>query len=97
MIQFQIITIEIADTDSLTYEIKTRDIYEDMMNDKHLFDRSDYPPAHRLYSIQNKQVPGKMKDESFGIPPSEFVCLRSKIYLFEIRKRTPKGVKRCVI
>ena len=44
-----------TDTDSLTYEIKTRDIYEDMMNDKHLFDASDNPPDHPLYSIQKKK------------------------------------------
>ena len=65
-----------TDTDSLTYSIQTNDIYEDMLQDMHLFDTSDYPPTHPLFSIQNKKVLGKMKDESFGIPPSEFIGLR---------------------
>ena len=33
-----------TDTDSLTYEIKTEDVYRDFYtNDKHLFDNSEYP------------------------------------------------------
>ena len=32
-----------TDTDSLTYEIKTTDIYEDLSNHTDLFDTSDYP------------------------------------------------------
>ena len=32
-----------TDTDSLVYEIKTEDVYEDFYRDKNLFDFSDYP------------------------------------------------------
>ena len=32
-----------TDTDSLTYEIKTNDAYEDFYEDKYLFDFSNYP------------------------------------------------------
>ena len=32
-----------TDTDSLTYEIKTDDVYKDFWNDKDIFDNSDYP------------------------------------------------------
>ena len=32
-----------TDTDSLVYEIKTEDVYEDFYQDKNLFDFSDYP------------------------------------------------------
>ena len=32
-----------TDTDSLVYEIKTEDVYEDFHEDKNLFDFSDYP------------------------------------------------------
>ena len=32
-----------TDTDSLCYSIQTDDIYSDMLEDKHLFDTSDYP------------------------------------------------------
>ena len=34
-----------ADTDSLVYEIKTEDVYEDFYKDKNLLDFSDYPRA----------------------------------------------------
>ncbi|CAG2208220.1 unnamed protein product [Mytilus edulis] len=49
-----------TDTDSLCYNINTDDIYQDMMEDKHLFDTSEYNPEHRLYSTLNK---GVRKDE----------------------------------
>ena len=32
-----------TDTDSLNYEIKSEDVYEDLYKDKHLFDLSNYP------------------------------------------------------
>ena len=32
-----------TDTDSLTYEIETEDVYQDFWNDKNKFDNSDYP------------------------------------------------------
>lgn len=70
-----------TDTDSLILEIKTNDIYKDMENRlDELYDTSDYPKDHFLYSQENKKVVGKMKDECFGKPISETVCLRSKMY-----------------
>ena len=35
----------VTDTDSLTYEIKTEDVYKDFWNDKQMFDNSDYPES----------------------------------------------------
>ena len=32
-----------TDTDNLFYEIKTENVYEDLLKDKELFDNSDYP------------------------------------------------------
>ena len=32
------------------------------------FDFSNYPTTHRLYSIENKAVLGKFKDETAGEP-----------------------------
>ena len=37
------IKLMFTDTDSLFYEIKTDDVYEDLLKDKELFDNSDYP------------------------------------------------------
>ncbi|XP_041351368.1 uncharacterized protein LOC121370296 [Gigantopelta aegis] len=93
-----------TDTDSLCYYIQTDDIYQDMLQDSNLFDTSEYPTDHVLYSTVNKKVLGKMKDETHGIPIQEFVGLKSKMYslIFEekgelVEKKTAKGIKKSVI
>ena len=89
-----------TDTDSLCYEIETDDIYEDMQADSHLYDFSDYPITHPLHSNTNKKVLGKMKDETVGMPPEEFVGLKSKMYSLlceEHDKKTAKGVKKSTL
>ena len=67
-----------TDTDSLVYEIKTEDVYEDFCKDKNLFDFSDYPLNSKFFDPVNKKVIGKMKDEFKGKIFSEFVGLKSK-------------------
>ena len=64
-----------TDTDSLTYEIKTEDAYQNFWNDKDKFDNSDYPENSPYYDASNKKVIGKFKDEAAGIPIVEFVGL----------------------
>ena len=89
-----------TDTDSLLYSIQTEDIYADMLQQRHLYDTSDYPKEHSLYSDVNKKVLGKMKDESAGQPISEFVGLRPKMYSFRVgqsEKKTAKGIKKAVV
>lgn len=71
-----------TDTDSLTYEIETEDIYKDLWNDRDKFDNSDYPESSPFYDKTNKKIPGKFKDEALGIPIAEFVGLRSKMYSY---------------
>ncbi|CAG2208280.1 unnamed protein product [Mytilus edulis] len=97
-------TLLFTDTDSLCYNINTNDIYQDMMEDNHLFDTSEYDPNHPLHSTLNKKVLGKMKDETHGIPIQEFVGLKSKMYslIYEenkqlCEKKTAKGIKKSVI
>ena len=92
-----------TDTDSLCYEIKTDDIYQDMLQDINLFDTSEYGQSHPLYNLANKKVLGKMKDETHGIPIQEFVGLRPKMYsiLYTendklVEKKTAKGIKKSV-
>ena len=72
-----------TDTDSLTYEIKTDDIYKDMEKDKNLYDFSEYPENHPLYGICNKKVIGKFKDETGDKIIKRFVGVRSKVYAIE--------------
>ena len=89
-----------TDTDSLMYDIKCENIYQDMQQDGHMFDFSDYPRVHLLFNNNNKKVLGKMKDETAGVPITEFVGLRSKMYSLRIgstEKKTAKGIKKSVI
>ena len=90
-----------TDTDSLTYEIKTEDIYQDFWNDKEKFDNSDYPESSPYFYNKNKKVLGKFKDETQGIPIIEFVGLRSKMYSYikdnDQVGKTAKGIKKNVI
>ena len=53
-----------TDTDSLMYEIKAKDVYED--KDKEMFDFSNYSVLSK-YNDSNKLVSGKMKDETGGV------------------------------
>ena len=69
-----------TDTDSLTYEIESNDVYEDLWKEKHLFDNSDYPKESKYHYIENKKFIGKFKDEARGKPISELVGLKSKMY-----------------
>ena len=41
-------------TDSLVYEIKTEDVYEDFYGDKNLFDFSEYPLDSNFFDPVNK-------------------------------------------
>ena len=68
-----------TDTDSLVYEIKAEDVYEDFYEDKNMFDFSDYPLSSKFFDPVNKKVIGKMKDEFKGRIISEFVRLKSKM------------------
>ena len=90
-----------TDTDSLTYEIKTVDAYKDFWTDKDMFDNSDYPENSPYYCNTNKKIIGKFKDEACGIPITEFVGLKSKMYSYvkdnEKGGKTAKGIKKNVI
>ena len=48
------------DTDSLTCEIKSKDVYVEFFKYKHLFDFSEYQSI--FFDPTNKRVIGKMKD-----------------------------------
>ena len=69
-----------TDTDSLVYEIKTEDVYEDFYLDKDLFDVSDYSLNSNFFDPVNKKIIAKIKDESKGKIISEFAGLKSKMY-----------------
>ena len=93
-----------TDTDSLMYEIKTKDFYKDIsLSIKTKFDTSDYPPDHPsgILTGVNKKVIGMFKDEVAGKQITHFVGLRPKLYSFKIEDEMEvkkcKGIKKNVI
>ena len=80
-----------TDTDSLVYSIQTEDLYQDMWNDKHLYDLSDYPTDSNFYEDTNKKVVGKMKDEVPSGIVAEVVALKPKVYSIKIMKLDSNG------
>ena len=69
-----------TDTDKLTYEIKSENIYEDFFKWKDLFDFSNDSKDSKFFNDANKNVIGKMKDEYGGVIIDEFFGLKSKMY-----------------
>ena len=53
------VTLLYADTDSFILKIFTDDVYEDMKNNNHLFDFSEYPKDHhKCYNVKDKKKIG---------------------------------------
>ena len=69
-----------TDTDSLVYEIKDSNVYDQCFKGKNLFDLSGYPNDSVYYDSSNKKVLGKMKDELNGSKIVEFIGLKSKMH-----------------
>jgi hypothetical protein len=95
-------TLLFTDTDSLCYSVKTDDMYKDMEEDKHLFDKSGYDgKGFRSCDKTNAKVIGKFKDETDGVPIVEFCGLRSKMYSILLEndkeKKTGKGIKKSAL
>ena len=90
-----------TDTDSLTYEIETNDVYQDFWNDKNKFDNSDYSENSPFYDKTNKKIIGRFKDETAGLVIKEFIGLRCKMYSYikdnNQNSKTAKGIKKIVI
>ena len=92
------------DTDSLVYDIKTEDFYEDIANDVDArfetsgYSKTDFRP---LPIGLNKKVIGIMKDELGGKIMTEFVALRPTLYSYKVldgsEEKKCKGIKKCVV
>ena len=65
-----------TDTDSLTYKIKLKDVYEEVLKWKDLLDFSNYSKDSKFFIETNKKVIGKMKDDFGGVIIIEFVGLK---------------------
>ena len=69
-----------TDTDSLTYDIKSENVYKDFFKWKDLFDFTNYPKDSTFFDEANKKVIGKMKDEFSRVIVIKFVGLKSKMH-----------------
>ena len=79
-----------TDTDSLAYEIKAEDFYQDISNDvEEKFDTSNSAKNHPsgIKTGCNKKVIGMMKDECGGEQILEFVGLRAKMYSYKVNEK----------
>ena len=88
------------DTDSLMYEIKTEDVYEDFSNDKEMFDFSNHSTKSK-HGNSNKLAVCKMRDETAGVAIEEFIGLKPKMYLHLVddnsEHKKAKGVNKNVV
>ena len=89
-----------TDADSLLYEIKTEDVYEDFNSNKEMLDFSNYSIKSKYYDNSNKLIIVKMKDEASGVAIKEFVGLKSKMHSFLVdhndKHKKAKGVNKNV-
>ena len=69
-----------TDANSLVYEIKKVNVYEDFYQNKDSFDFSEYASNSKFFDQVNKKVIGKMKNAFKGKIISESVGLKSKMY-----------------
>ena len=77
---FDNVKLLFTDTDSLIYEIKNGNVYDQCFKDKELFDFTGYSKDSIYYDDSNKKKLGKMKDELNGNKIDKFVGLKSKMY-----------------
>ena len=63
-----------TDTDSATYEIKSKNVFKEFFKWRDLFDLlGNYSKDSRFFNETNKKFIGKMKDEFGGFTVTEFV------------------------
>ena len=87
-----------TDTDSFIYQIFTNNLFADMKLHLDWFDTANYDKSNPAYSVKNKAVLGKFKDELPNVIAKEFVGLSPKMYSLENEdgtvKRACKGVSK---
>ena len=74
-----------------------------MLENKNLYDFSEYPINHPNYDITNKKVLCKFKDEMKSLIITEFIGLKPKMYSFNfinnnilLNNNVHKGVKNSI-
>ena len=87
-----------VDTDAFVLSLNTKDIIKDLKTLEDIFDFSNLDKNHEIFSNKNKKVIGKFKIETpKNIWIDEFVCLRSKMFVFKCgddNKNKLKGISK---
>jgi hypothetical protein len=60
--------------------ITTKNLRKDLKNADFIFDFSNYPTDHPLFSLEKQNLLGYFRDESKGAIILEFIGVRSKVY-----------------
>ena len=71
-----------TDTDSLLFQVETKDVYANMKSNAIQYDFSDYPRDHPNHSIENKKVVNKFKDKCCSRPITELWAYAQRCILF---------------
>ena len=83
------------DTDSFIIEVIAENFDDIMLENKEYFDLSNFSKDSKYYCVDNKKVPGKMKDEYGGTPILEYAGAKRKSYTVidvnNYEKSTHKG------
>ena len=67
-----------TDTDSLIYEMKTKDVFEDISKYEEMFGFRNFSSKSKYYRHSSKLVVGEVKDEVSGAAVKEFVGLKHR-------------------
>ena len=100
MKKFQDCKLLFTDTESFCYTLPLDDLDNTFKEDRNIFDFSSYPEDNDNFSLENKRVPGKFKDEVSNMIILDFFGLRAKTYSIllenEDSKSAVKGVSKVV-
>lgn len=80
-------TVLMSDTDSLVLQVRNKQSTDNLKKIATFMDFSNYPPEHKLFSIENKNKLGYWKDELQGDTMTDFCGLRSKTYSFLLNNK----------
>ena len=87
--------------DSLMYERKAENVYEDFSQDKRMFYFINYSTKSKIYNDFNKLAVGKMKDETVCVATDKFAGLKTKMYSFLVddssKHKEAKGMNKSIV
>lgn len=99
--RFGIVSVMYMDTDSFLLDIKDENVMRKLESLKNVWiDGSKMPEDHPLHTKDVAGQLGKFKEELCGIPITEVVALRPKMYCIKSlkeEKKTAKGINKCVV